>query len=78
MSVAEPTGGNYTVQLGVFSNPTNATDLVDRLRRHGIKAYVETRVQVGPFLNRAEAEKARAELQRMGLNGLLGRTAASQ
>lgn len=61
----------FTVQLGVFSNPANAQDLVQRLNRQGIRAYSETRVYVGPFLNHQEAEKARAELARQGLKGVV-------
>jgi DedD protein len=59
------------VQLGVFSNPALAQDLVQRLRKQGIRASTETRVHVGPFLNRQEAEKAQAELRRQGLNALV-------
>ena len=58
----------YVLQLGVFSNPDNAKQLVERLHREGIRAYSETRVQVGPFATRAEAEQARAALQRLGLS----------
>ncbi|TCJ17909.1 SPOR domain-containing protein [Parasulfuritortus cantonensis] len=66
--------GDYVVQLGVFSNPRNAQELVARLNRQGIRAYTETRVQVGPFRDRAEAEKAQAELKRLGVSGLVGTT----
>lgn len=62
---------DFVVRLGVFSNPANAQELVERLRKQGIRAYSETRVQVGPFLNREEAEKARAELARLGLKGVV-------
>lgn len=63
--------GEFVVQLGVFSNPTLAQDLVQRLRKQGIRASTETRVHVGPFLNRQEAEKAQTELKRLGLNALV-------
>lgn len=59
--------GGFVVQLGVFSNPDNARELVEKLRQQGIRAEMETRVHVGPFLNRAEAEKAQAELRKLGL-----------
>lgn len=62
------TGGHFVVQLGVFSNMDNAKELVERLTKLGIKAQTETRVQVGPFLNRAEAEKAQAEMRKLGLS----------
>lgn len=64
-------GGGYVVQLGVFANPENARELVERLRRQGVRAHLETRVQVGPFLDRREADKARAELSRLGYTPLL-------
>ncbi|MBI5937856.1 MAG: SPOR domain-containing protein [Betaproteobacteria bacterium] len=60
--------GNFVVQLGVFGNMDNAKELVERLTKLGIKTQTETRVQVGPFLNRAEAEKAQAEMRKLGLN----------
>jgi DedD protein len=66
--------GDFVVQLGVFSSPANAQQLVDRLKQQGIRAYTETRVHVGPFLNKAEAEKAQAELKRLGLSGIVDTT----
>ena len=66
-------GASYQVQLGVFADPENAKELVDRLNKAGIQAHMETRVQVGPFKNRAEAEKAQAEIQRLGLKGVIAR-----
>lgn len=66
--------GDFVVQLGVFSSPVNAQQLVDRLKQQGIRAYTETRVHVGPFLNKAEAEKAQAELKRLGLSGIVDAT----
>jgi len=59
------------VQLGVFSSPARAEELVQRLRKQGIRATTETRVHVGPFLNREEAEKAQIEMRRLGLNGVI-------
>lgn len=61
----------YVVQLGVFADPANARDLVDRLIKVGVRAQMETRVQLGPFANRQEAEKARAELMRLGVKGVV-------
>ncbi|MBK6742022.1 MAG: SPOR domain-containing protein [Hydrogenophilales bacterium] len=61
----------YVVQLGVFADPANARDLVDRLVKVGVRAQMETRVQLGPFANRQEAEKARAELMRLGVKGVV-------
>lgn len=68
----------YVLQLGVFSNPDNAQQLIERLHREGIRAYSETRVQVGPFRTRAEAEQARAALQRLGLSAVITPQAATR
>ena len=67
-------GKRFLVQVGVFSNYTNAEELVTRLQAAGIPAQVESRVQVGPFASRAEADAARAKLKAMGIDdGLLVR-----
>ena len=59
------------VQLGVFNNPDNARDLLDKLNKQGVNAHLEARVQMGPFLTRAEAEKAQAALHRLGYSALV-------
>jgi DedD protein len=64
-------GKGYVVQLGVFSNPDNARELVTKLNKQGIRAHMEARVQLGPFLNRQEAEKAQIEMRKLGYNALL-------
>jgi len=65
---------HFLVQVGVFSNPANAEELVTKLHEAGIPAQIESRVQVGPFASRAEADAARAKLKAMGLDdGLLVR-----
>ena len=55
---AEKVGGftDYQVQLGVFSSVGNAKKLVRELEQQGIPARIMTRVQVGPFKTRAEAD----------------------
>lgn len=63
-----PAGG-YVVQAGVFSHTANAEELRARLALHGIPAQVETRVLVGPFRTRAEADRARAQMRALGLDG---------
>jgi cell division protein FtsN len=61
----------YIVQLGVFADPANARELVERLVKAGVKAQMETRVHIGPFQNRQEADQARAELVRLGIKGVV-------
>ncbi|OYY93104.1 MAG: hypothetical protein B7Y41_13405 [Hydrogenophilales bacterium 28-61-23] len=70
--VPPPGAGNgYIVQLGVFANPDNARELVNKLNKQGIRAHLEARVQIGPFLNRQEAEKAQVEMRKLGYNALV-------
>ena len=66
-----PAGKGYVVQLGVFSNPDNAREMVEKLNKQGIRAHLEARVQLGPFLNRREAEKAQAEMRKLGYGALV-------
>jgi len=61
----------FVVQLGVFSDPVNARELVNRLQAAGVQARMETRVQVGPFRNRQEAERARGAIERLGVKGVV-------
>lgn len=69
--VAEPAVKGYAVQLGVFSNLANAQQLQERLTQNGIKSYTETKLHVGPFQNKAEAEQAMVKLRALGINGVV-------
>lgn len=66
-----PPGKGFVVQLGVFSNPDNAREMVEKLNQRGIRAHLEARVQLGPFLNRQEAEKAQSEMRKLGYKALV-------
>ena len=62
-------GGEFVVQVGVFSNPKDA---IAKLSTAKIPYYTEpagslTRVRAGPFATRAEAEKALDRLKSLGL-----------
>lgn len=72
-SKARPVGSSlgYKVQLGLFSSLVNAQKLVDTLKANGIEARTETRVHVGPFRTRAEAEEAMNKLHQLGYAPLL-------
>ena len=64
----------FLLQVGVFSNHANAEELVTRLQQAGIPAQIESRVQVGPFASRQEADAARAKLKTLGIDdGMLVR-----
>ena len=71
----------YVVQLGAFSDSTKAKDQQRSLEANGInKAYTEmiknentevTRVRVGPFSTRDEAENERIKIRLLGINGVV-------
>lgn len=67
-STVAPAGG-IVVQLGVFSNSTNAEELRAKLKQAGIPSQLETRVQVGPFNSKEEAIKVQEKLRSLGLGG---------
>jgi DedD protein len=60
----------YTFQSGVFADTQRAEDVHARLVLEGIPATLETRVVVGPFKNRNEAEAARVRMQALGIDVL--------
>lgn len=70
----EPAPKGYVVQLGVFGNLDNARQLQERLAQNGIKSYTETRVNVGPFHSKAEADQALAKLRSMGISAVVAPT----
>jgi DedD protein len=53
--------------VGIFAQPANAEDLKTKLESQGFPVYIETRVQVGPFTDRKEADKVREKLKAMGM-----------
>lgn len=72
--------GGFVVQIGAFSSRKGATAQLDRARKLGFKPYSEPfktregeiiRVRVGPFLNRSQADEARAKLRRSGIETTL-------
>jgi len=58
----------YLLQLGVFNNTYNAEDLRSKLEKNGIPSTVESRVQIGPFKTREEAEVVQAKLKSLGMD----------
>ena len=61
----------FNLQAGVFADPRRAEELHARLLQEGIPATLETRVVVGPFRNREEADAARAKMLVMGIDTVL-------
>jgi len=68
---AAPKAG-FAVQVGAFSNPATARDLMQKLRKQGWHAYTRkageaVRVRVGPYATREAAERARHKLEAPGM-----------
>ncbi|HET6563962.1 MAG TPA: SPOR domain-containing protein [Xanthomonadales bacterium] len=72
----------WVVQLGSFSETSNAENLVKQVRELGLSAYSErvssssgaaiNRVRVGPFLQREDASKAQQSLKSsLSINGVV-------
>lgn len=67
-------GESFVVQIGAFGDGNKAASIAADLKKRGIAAYTEkagavTRVRVGPFRGRDEAEKAAQRVRASGLNG---------
>lgn len=58
----------YSFETGDFADAGDAAQLVARLTAEGIAATVETRVRVGPFSTRAEAEAVRRRIKGLGVD----------
>ena len=61
----------FLLQAGVFSNAQRAEELHAKLTLSGVPSTLETRVQVGPFRTRKEAEAAQARLKELGVQTIL-------
>jgi DedD protein len=70
----------FVVQLGAFSAPAKAKQQLQSVASKGITAYTETlksgkdeitRVRVGPFDTREEAERTREKLKKLGFEGVV-------
>ena len=74
--VAAPDAERFIVQVGAFSDDTKVREARAKLERGGLTTYTQavqtkdgkrTRVRVGPFLGRQDAEKAAAKIKALGL-----------
>jgi DedD protein len=54
------------LQAGIFAQPANAEEFRRMLAAQGYPAYIETRVHIGPYPNRREAERVREKLKAQG------------
>lgn len=67
---------SIVIQIGAFGDAAKANAISSELKQGGFPAYTEkvgamTRVRVGPFASRDEAEKAAARLRAQGRNVVL-------
>jgi DedD protein len=72
----DPRAGRFVVQVGAFSDAARAHEVRLKLEHAGLKTYTQvaetkdgrkTRVRVGPFASKAEADKAAAKIKKLGL-----------
>jgi DedD protein len=77
-AAAADSGQKFVLQVAALSDQNKVNELRERLKQAGISSYTQkapsgdvTRVRVGPFGSKEEAEKVRAKLQGMGLAGRL-------
>ncbi len=70
----------YVVQVAALASKDKVKELQNKLKSAGIKTYTQKiatangdriRIRVGPFANREEADRMRAKIGKLGLNGTL-------
>jgi DedD protein len=75
-AVAAETDARVVVQVGAFADVDKAREVRAKLERAGLKTYAQvadtkegkrTRIRVGPFASRADAEKAAAKIKSLDL-----------
>lgn len=76
----DKTPTRYVVQYGAFADANTAHEARMKIERLGVKTYAQQvdtpagkriRVRMGPYTDKAEAEKAMATLRKAGLTGAL-------
>lgn len=74
---AQSEEGRFIVQVGAFADADKAREARTKVERAGLKTYTQvvdtkdgkrTRVRVGPFSNRADADKAAARIKALDLS----------
>ena len=76
-AAASAEDARFIVQVGAFADAEKAREARTKVERAGLKTYTQvvdtkdgkrTRVRVGPFTNRAEADKAAARIKSLDLS----------
>lgn len=77
---AEKKPGKFVIQVAALATKEKVDELRTRLKGAGIKSFTQkvatqsgdrTRIRVGPFASKEEAERVRAKIVKLGLNGTL-------
>ena len=78
---ASEDSGRFVVQVGAFADADKAREVRQKLEKAGLKTYVNvaktsdgeqrTRVRVGPFSSRAEADKAAEKVKGLSLSAAI-------
>ncbi len=77
---AEKKSEKFVIQVAALATKEKVDELQAKLKSAGIKSYTQkvstdsgdrTRIRVGPFASKDEAEKMRAKIVKLGLNGTL-------
>jgi DedD protein len=75
-AASDPAAPRYVVQFGAYADANAARDARAKVEKLGLKTYAQvieasagkrTRVRVGPFANRADADKAAARIEAAGM-----------
>ena len=75
-NAASAASARMVVQVGAYADPTKLGEARQKLEKLGLKTYTQvvevdgnkrTRVRVGPFANRADADKTAARIKAAGL-----------
>ncbi len=75
-AAAAENGARYVVQVGAFADAAKAREVRQKLEKAGLKTYTNvaktsdgdrTRVRVGPFATRADADKAAGKVKDLSL-----------
>jgi DedD protein len=73
---AKPSVDRVVIQVGAFSDATKVRDVRSKLEQAGVKTYTQTverdgktttRIRVGPFDSKEEADKAAARIRKLDL-----------
>ena len=75
-AVAAEEAGRFVVQVGAFADASKAREVRQKLESAGLKTYTHvaktadgerTRVRVGPFATRADADRAASRVKSLSL-----------